>query len=77
MAIEGVVPYPGGLELQPLVGRLTAFAKPQAWSIYLRRALLSLPSADASVIDRGLRPLLATPDEAIPTYPFAAETVKR
>lgn len=68
LRLDGVVPYPGGLELQPLVGQLEAFPKPHAWSIYLRRALLRLPAADCRTLDRGLRPLLVEPKQAIPTY---------
>jgi hypothetical protein len=68
--IEGVVPYPGGLELQPLVERLDAFPKRHAWSIYLRRPLLRLSDPDCRIIERGLRPLLKTREEALGTYPL-------
>lgn len=67
--IEGVVPYPGGLELRPLVERLDAFPKPHAWNIYLRRALVRLSDADRAILDQGLIPMLAPPDQALPTYP--------
>ncbi len=72
LRLEGVVPYPGGLELQPLVEQLEAFPKPKAWSVYLRRALVRLPAADQRVLDRGLRPLLVAPEQAVPTYPSPA-----
>lgn len=50
LRLESLVPYPQGMELQPLVEKLAAFPKPEAWSIYLRRALLRLPSADARLL---------------------------
>lgn len=68
LRLDGVVPYPGGLELQPLVGQLEAFPRPHAWSVYLRRALLRLSPADSATLERGVRPLLVEPGEAVPTY---------
>jgi hypothetical protein len=47
LSVQSLVPYPQGVELQPLVEKLAAFPKPDVWSIYLRRALLRLPPADA------------------------------
>ncbi|MFI5949762.1 hypothetical protein ACIA8B_19535 [Micromonospora chalcea] len=69
LLINGLVPYPGGLELAPLVPQLKAFPKSHAWSIYLRRALLALPDRDAQVIDGMLRPLLRNRDNILKTYP--------
>ncbi|MFE9870250.1 hypothetical protein ACFYON_06360 [Micromonospora sp. NPDC005686] len=71
LQIEGLVPYPGGIELQPMVEQLEAFPKRNAWSVYLRRALVVLPAADARLIDRRLRPLLQGHEDATPTYPGA------
>lgn len=71
LAYEGVVPYPGGVELQPLVSRLTAFPKPHAWSVYLRRPLLSLSKLDAALLKARLRPLLTRWESALPTYPVS------
>lgn len=67
--ITGVVPYPGGLELQLLVPRLAAFPKPHAWSIYLRRPLLRLTADDYALLDRELRPLLVGRRNALQSYP--------
>jgi hypothetical protein len=72
LEITGVVPYPGGLELQPLVPRLAAFPKPHAWSIYLRRPLLRLTDDDHALLEGNLRPLLADRSAALPTYPAPA-----
>ncbi|MEV4810064.1 hypothetical protein [Micromonospora avicenniae] len=58
LGTEGLVPYPGGLELKPLIEQLSAFPKPQAWSVYLRRALQPPPDVDATLLWRALRPLL-------------------
>jgi len=69
LEIDGLVPYPGGLELQPLVERLAAFPKPAAWSIYLRRALLALPAEDAALLERLLAPLVTTRAAALASYP--------
>lgn len=68
--IDGLVPYPNGLELQPLVERMAAFPKPQAWSIYLRRALLRLPEADANLLRDGLAPDLVPRTAALGSYPY-------
>jgi hypothetical protein len=69
LCIDGVVPYPRGLEVQPLVNRLEAFPKPHAWSIYLRRALLCLPDGDRALLELELRPLLVPRKRALATYP--------
>ncbi|MDT0531865.1 hypothetical protein RM555_23000 [Micromonospora sp. DSM 115977] len=69
LRIDGVVPYPGGLELGPLVDRLDAFPKPHAWSVYLRRALVRLSDSDRAILDQGLNPMLAPRGQALPTYP--------
>jgi hypothetical protein len=75
LVLEGIVPFPGGVELQPLVERLEAFPKPEAWSWFLRRPLLRLPTADATLLGRSLRPLVvASSEDAIKTY---SQTVAR
>lgn len=71
LRVDGLAPYPNGLELQPLVERLAAFPKPQAWSIYLRRALLRLPEPDAAILRGGLAPQLTTHAAALGSYPWA------
>lgn len=71
LRIEGVVPYPSGIELQPLVPELTAFPKPHAWSVYLRRALVALPEQDATLLKEAVTPLLVSRTAALPSYPRA------
>jgi hypothetical protein len=68
LAIDGVAPYPGGIELQPLASQLDAFPKPDAWSVYLRRPLLALSDADAALLDAQLNPLLTALDSVLPGY---------
>jgi len=67
--IDGVVRYPDGLELRPLVDRLDAFPKPHAWSIYLRRPLLRLSESDYELLTGALRPMLAARESVLPSYP--------
>jgi hypothetical protein len=74
LAIGGVVPYPGGVELQPLVSRLSAFPNPHAWSVYLRRPLVALSGADVEVIDSQIEPLLLPWKDVLPSYSDAARS---
>ncbi|MBM7490994.1 hypothetical protein JOD64_002216 [Micromonospora luteifusca] len=69
LRIDGLVPYPNGLEVAPLVRELEAFPKPDAWAIYLRRTLLTLPPSDVRLLDQKLRPLLRPRVQVLPTYP--------
>lgn len=55
IAVESLVPWGQGVELQPLVDRLAAFPNAKAWSIQLRRPLLRLPRGDAQLIGERLR----------------------
>lgn len=73
LSVDGLAPYPQGVELQPLVRDLAAFPKPEAWSIYLRRALLRLPPTDARLLDRALAPLLTSREAALESYEKAAQ----
>jgi hypothetical protein len=42
--------------------------EPEAWSIYLRRALLRLPPGDVRLLDRELHPLATLPSAAVSSY---------
>ena len=69
LQVSGVVPYPGGVELQPLAHLMAAFPKPEAWSVYLRRPLVNLSERDVAILDKELGPLLSGHADAISTYP--------
>jgi hypothetical protein len=75
LQIDGLVPYPGGVELQPLVSRLAVFPKPEAWSAYLRRTLLQLPQSDVDLLTEHLAPMSQRRPEALATYPRIAAAV--
>jgi hypothetical protein len=55
IAVESLVPWGQGVELQPLVDRLAAFPNVKASSIQLRRPLLRLPHSDAELIRERLQ----------------------
>lgn len=69
LAIDQLVPYPKGLELKPLVGKMDAFPNPNAWAVYLRRPLVPLSDADVALLARGLDRLLTPRNTAVGTYP--------
>lgn len=48
--VRTLTPYRTGVEVAPLVGRLEAFPDKAAWSSWLRRPVLELSSADATLI---------------------------
>lgn len=62
--------WPEGVELGPLVGRLTTFAGAEkVWSIRLRRPLLTLPRADAELLRGRLDALRPRPlPDVLPHY---------
>jgi hypothetical protein len=68
LQIEGLIPYPHGVELAPLVPQLRAFPKPDSWSVYMRRSLVPLPVEDASLVASAVGPMLQSRVEALPTY---------
>jgi hypothetical protein len=68
--VTGVVPYPGGVELQPLASSMAAFPKSEAWSVYLRRPLVKLSENDVALIDAVLSPHLDDRKTAVETYPY-------
>ncbi|MGW5365996.1 hypothetical protein [Actinopolymorpha pittospori] len=48
--VHSLVPYLGGIEVAPLVPHLDAFPRKDAWSIWLRRPLVSVTREDATLI---------------------------
>lgn len=68
LEIETLAPVRTGLELSPIVGRLSrTFPDPGSWSVRLRRALLSLDPVDAELIDQ-------LQQTAAPPYPEALDS---
>jgi hypothetical protein len=61
-------PLGSGLELSPLVERLSVFPVKHAWSGRLRRPMLELPAPDAILLRRRLRPLTQAPRDVLSAY---------
>lgn len=55
-----------GVELAPLAATLDAFPSTRHWNLYLRRPLLQISDADASVLRRAIRPLTRPRAEVLP-----------
>lgn len=68
LVVHDLAWYLGGVELGPLVPRLSAFPDKRAWSIRLRRPLLEISSADAALVDRELQEHVRPAAEAVPEY---------
>ncbi|HKF80325.1 MAG TPA: hypothetical protein VKB17_05820, partial [Thermoleophilaceae bacterium] len=66
--VSGLVPLGTGVELSPLVRRLTVFPHQRSWSARLRRPLLQLPSSDVALIRKQLRPMLCAPQDVLDGY---------
>jgi hypothetical protein len=69
LEIESLARLREGLELVPIVARLKrTFPDAKSWSVRMRRALVPLDSADATVIARELGPHVVRYADAIGTY---------
>jgi hypothetical protein len=69
LRIEALAPLRGGVELAPLVGRLTeTFPDAATWSVRLRRALVPLTSTDARRLERELDRVASPYPEALSSY---------
>jgi hypothetical protein len=69
LRIENLAPFREGLELAPLVPRLTGtFPDASTWSVRMRRALVPLDSADAKTIRSELRGAVIDYAAASPSY---------
>jgi len=71
LIIDGLAPFPSGIELEPLVPHLETFHSVRNWGIHLRRPLVSLADSDADLIEPLLRPLLSAREKALATYTAA------
>jgi hypothetical protein len=57
-----------GVELAPLVERLTSFPNKKAWAVYLRRALVPLAEDDAALLETALDSVCGTYSKAALSY---------
>lgn len=67
-AIERLAPLRQGVELSPLVQRLSSFPNPRAWSGRMRRALVPLTSEDADLLVRELEQVARPYPEELAGY---------
>jgi hypothetical protein len=68
LKIESLAPRGAGVELGPLLDRLESFPNRNAWSAYLRRALVPITPKDAIVITEALDPIARGYRETASTY---------
>jgi hypothetical protein len=68
LAIESLAERGGGVELAPLVPRMTSFPNRNAWSVYMRRALVPLTPEDAVLVRRELEGSAGAYDTARDSY---------
>lgn len=72
ISLQSLAPLRTGVELRPLISRLSVFPADRSWAIRLRRPLLSLPAKDARVLDKALAAVAQPPREVIGEYLAAA-----
>lgn len=66
--IQCLAPRSEGVELSPLVTRLSSFPSPPAWSARMRRALVPLTHEDAELLDRELARVARPYPQALSSY---------
>jgi hypothetical protein len=66
--IERLAPRSEGVELSPLVERLSSFPDPRAWSARMRRALVPITDEDAELLSRELVRVARPYTEALSSY---------
>jgi hypothetical protein len=66
--LSTLAPYRQGLAIADLVSELSIFPDAATWSFKLRRPLLPLEPADASLIARKLRRFVGPPSETLDDY---------
>lgn len=72
--IDGLSPYPHGVDFGSLVPLLHAFPKKHGWAGYLRRPLVALDEHDYSLIKGALEPLLSASSDVLEGYRLAARS---
>ncbi|MDR3202381.1 MAG: hypothetical protein LBT54_04535 [Bifidobacteriaceae bacterium] len=66
--VDLLAPVGEGVPLAGLADRLSCFPKPDHWAAYLRRSVVPLSQADASLIDAALAPGARTLAECLEGY---------
>lgn len=66
--VESLAPFGEGVEIAPLAGRLSCFPKPANWSVYLRRSVVPLTTADAKLIDQRLKSVMGSREDNMDGY---------
>ncbi|MFB7761519.1 hypothetical protein [Streptomyces xiamenensis] len=66
--IHALADWRRGIVLSDLVPRLEVFPDPSAWSVRMRRAVLTLPITDAKLLRTTVAPLLRPYSEAVDVY---------
>lgn len=75
--VQTLAGYLNGVEVAPLVDRLSVFPKKHAWSTVLRRPVVELPHRDAVLLRAELEPLESDAPERIDEYLSAIKPVRR
>jgi hypothetical protein len=68
LRIKLLAPYRTGVEMAPLVSGLATFPNPEAWSAWLRRAVLPLAVGDGDLLAQLLAEVAPPYPDALPTY---------
>jgi hypothetical protein len=68
LRIESLAPRGTGVELTSLLDRLDSFPTKQAWSAYMRRALVPLTHKDGAAIARALRNVTRPYRQSVDSY---------
>ena len=68
LQIESLAPRRTGVDLAPLLDRLVSFPKGNAWSAYMRRALVPLAPRDGDTIAEALEGIAGSYEAAFASY---------
>ncbi len=66
--LRKLAPKRKGVELAPLVLKMTTFTNKRAWAATIRRPLLKLTKEDANLLARELDPVVVPAREAVDSY---------
>lgn len=72
--VESLAPFGEGIDVALMAGSLSCFPKPANWSVYLRRSVVPLTTADARLIDRQLKVVAGSREGNMDGYMSRART---